>query len=274
MASRGNRGGGDRVLESRHVIGLFLLMLVFSGVFFALGYVMGRNQYDGQVRAESTPRATPDPVYSAKSDLAARRSKNSQSSANSANSSSSSNIVSGSSGSASGGTASGSGWGSLSSPTASSSRDGASAPAATTDDSAPTSDWSFYNSGKNAPDDRLKPSPAAPSASASASPIPNYALPGKNPKAANPSSRTQVAGAANSPFPAGSYVLQVAAMRQSVDATAVANSLRAKHFPATVVSPTTDKYYHVQVGPYHDVKSADAAKKGLESAGFKAIVKH
>ena len=45
------------MLESRHVIGLFLLMLVFSGVFFALGYVMGRNQYDGQVRAESTPRA-------------------------------------------------------------------------------------------------------------------------------------------------------------------------------------------------------------------------
>ena len=79
---------------------------------------------------------------------------------------------------------------------------------------------------------------------------------------------------AGTPFPAGTYVLQVAAMRQSVDATAVANSLRAKHFPAIVVSPTTDKYYHVQVGPYHDVKSADAAKKGLESAGFKAIVKH
>ena len=87
MGSRGNRGGGggDRVLESRHVIGLFLLMLVFSGVFFALGYVMGRNQYDGQVRAESTPRATPDPVASAKADLPSRRSKNSQSTANSAN---------------------------------------------------------------------------------------------------------------------------------------------------------------------------------------------
>src|SRR5258707_11989062 len=53
MASGGRRGVGERVLESRHVIGLFLLMLVFSGVFFALGYVMGRNQYDGQVRAAS-----------------------------------------------------------------------------------------------------------------------------------------------------------------------------------------------------------------------------
>ncbi len=63
-------------------------------------------------------------------------------------------------------------------------------------------------------------------------------------------------------------------MRQSVDASAVATSLRAKHFPAIVVNPTTDKYYHVQVGPYHDVKSADTAKKGLEAAGFKAIVKH
>jgi hypothetical protein len=48
MASGGRRSAGDRVLESKHVIGLFLLMLLFSGVFFTLGYVMGRNQYDMQ----------------------------------------------------------------------------------------------------------------------------------------------------------------------------------------------------------------------------------
>jgi cell division septation protein DedD len=54
MASSSKRSAGDRVLESKHVIGLFLLMLVFSGIFFTLGYVMGRNQYDGQVRASST----------------------------------------------------------------------------------------------------------------------------------------------------------------------------------------------------------------------------
>ena len=51
MPFGGKRGAGERVLESKHVIGLFLLMLLFSGVFFTLGYVMGRNQYDGQVRA-------------------------------------------------------------------------------------------------------------------------------------------------------------------------------------------------------------------------------
>ena len=39
------------MLESRHVIGLFMLMLLFSGVFFTLGYVMGRNQIDSPVSA-------------------------------------------------------------------------------------------------------------------------------------------------------------------------------------------------------------------------------
>src|SRR5208282_854390 len=61
MASGGKRGSaGERVLEGRHVIGLFMLMLLFSGVFFTLGYVMGRNQYDGQVRASTNLRSFPD----------------------------------------------------------------------------------------------------------------------------------------------------------------------------------------------------------------------
>jgi len=61
MASGGKRGSaGERVLEGRHVIGLFMLMLLFSGVFFTLGYVMGRNQYDGQVRAATNLRGLPD----------------------------------------------------------------------------------------------------------------------------------------------------------------------------------------------------------------------
>src|SRR5262249_6466657 len=55
MAAGSKRGGaGDRVLEGRHVIGLFFLMIVFSGVFFTLGYVMGRNQFEGQLRAEAS----------------------------------------------------------------------------------------------------------------------------------------------------------------------------------------------------------------------------
>jgi cell division septation protein DedD len=54
----------------------------------------------------------------------------------------------------------------------------------------------------------------------------------------------------------------------------VANELRRKKFPAFVQSPQGDKYYRVQVGPYMDEKAMQAAKKGLETAGFKAIIKH
>jgi cell division septation protein DedD len=78
MASGGKRTAGDRVLESKHVIGLFLLMLLFSGVFFSLGYVMGRNQYEGQVRAAGSWSGRPDaqdvqpqPVVPAKKSSAA-----------------------------------------------------------------------------------------------------------------------------------------------------------------------------------------------------------
>ena len=59
MASGGKRTASERVLESKHVIGLFLLMLLFSGVFFTLGYVMGRNQYDAQVSAASSFASRP-----------------------------------------------------------------------------------------------------------------------------------------------------------------------------------------------------------------------
>jgi len=53
MASGGKRGGaGERVLESRHVIGLFMLMLLFSGVFFTLGYVMGRTKLIARARRD------------------------------------------------------------------------------------------------------------------------------------------------------------------------------------------------------------------------------
>jgi len=57
MASGKRSSAGERVLEGRHVIGLFFLMLLFSGVFFTLGFVMGKNQLEGQVRAATTRAA-------------------------------------------------------------------------------------------------------------------------------------------------------------------------------------------------------------------------
>jgi DedD protein len=51
MPGSGKRGGGDRVLESRHLVSLFLGVVLLCGVFFTLGYVMGHNQYGGPVHA-------------------------------------------------------------------------------------------------------------------------------------------------------------------------------------------------------------------------------
>jgi DedD protein len=62
MASKTRKFGGDFVLESRHLVGLFLLLVVIFGVVFTLGYLMGRSQADsgGHVVVASNTRR-PDP---------------------------------------------------------------------------------------------------------------------------------------------------------------------------------------------------------------------
>lgn len=50
-------GGRETVLESRHVVGMFLGVVVLCGVFFTLGYVMGRTQQDSSVKAVSAANA-------------------------------------------------------------------------------------------------------------------------------------------------------------------------------------------------------------------------
>jgi DedD protein len=216
MAAGKRRGAGERVLESRHVIGLFLLMLVFSAIFFTLGYVMGHSQYDGQVRAASTQHDVPDAVVK-KSDSGLKHS--------------------------------------------------ATAPATATpapEESNPNSDWEFYSSDKQRESgEHLKPvSPATVSPSAKTAPQ-------------NNGNAKPVATVFEAPKPpqSGGYTLQVMAVRRESDALDLAKRLQKNKFPAFVLTPQGTKYYRVQVGPYSDKKSAEAAKKGLEGAGFRAIVK-
>src|SRR5208282_4105184 len=51
MASKEKKGGGDFVLESRHLVGLFMLLVVIFGIVFTLGYLLGRSQYDSKLSA-------------------------------------------------------------------------------------------------------------------------------------------------------------------------------------------------------------------------------
>jgi len=222
MASSRRSSAGERVLEGRHVIGLFFLMLLFSGVFFTLGYVMGRNQLDGQARAATTHGS--DSALPIKADPAPRQSKSP-----------------------------------VSTP-------GTSDPASDVNATPPSSEWEFYRAGdKKSSNDHLKPAPAA---SASAQPKSMVT----SAKGTVPPAGRSVVSAQG--IPRGSYLLQVAALRVESEAIAVANDLRKKKFPAFVQTPQGDKYYRVQVGPYTDQKAMQAAKKGLETAGFKAITKH
>ena len=65
----------------------------------------------------------------------------------------------------------------------------------------------------------------------------------------------------------------MAAVRRESVAMDLASRLQKQKFPAFVIAPQGDRYYRVQVGPYSDKKGAEAAKKGLEGAGFRALVK-
>ena len=64
MASNERKFGGDFVLESKHLVGLFALLVVIFGVVFTLGYLLGRSQYDSKLRAAVGPppgAMVPDP---------------------------------------------------------------------------------------------------------------------------------------------------------------------------------------------------------------------
>lgn len=211
-------GGGDVVLESRHVIGLFLLLVVISGVFYTLGYVMGRSQYDSQVRAANKNKNK----EGAPPELPASAAKQ---------------------------------------------------PTTTPSVVPPPSDWDFYRAAEPVRSAASREKPDKPD-----KPVKPVDLAGRasSPKPVSPEpAKSQSKSLLNAPLiPRGAVVLQVAAVKRESDALALAGLLQEKKFPAFVLTPGADPYYRVQVGPYADVQSANAAKRGLENEGFKSIVKH
>jgi cell division septation protein DedD len=214
MFSNGKKGG-DFVLESRHLVGLFMLLVVIFGVVFTLGYLLGRSQYDAGLRAAigkppeaDLPASAPAPKSKGKpqGQEAAPSQKN--------------------------------------------------------------SDWDFYRSAEpKTVEDHLQPAKKTVAAVPAAAPKPATA----QSKPASPPKNSAPAGA---PLVAnGAIMLQVAAVQRESDAMALAQALQQKRFPAYVLTPSGDKYYRVQVGPYADTQSASNARHDLEANGFKSIVK-
>ena len=239
MASNEKKGGGDFVLESRHLVGLFMLLVVIFGVVFTLGYLLGRSQYDSRLRAAVGAPAESDPLPASPALKSKGKPENQ-----------------------------------------------AAAP------SQKNSDWDFYHSAEpNTAEDHLQPAkktgvatpPAAPLARQPADAKPaalagegrSNAASGKPvaapSKLASPPKNSAPAGA---PLLAnGAIMLQVAAVQREGDALALAQALQQKKFPALVITPSADKYFRVQVGPYADTQSAANARHDLEANGFKSIVK-
>ncbi|MDP9266776.1 MAG: SPOR domain-containing protein [Acidobacteriota bacterium] len=70
------------------------------------------------------------------------------------------------------------------------------------------------------------------------------------------------------------FMVQVAAVSRQDDAEALASALRKKQYPVLVMPGTgTDKLLHVQVGPFAELKDAEAMKVKLAADGYNAIVK-
>jgi cell division septation protein DedD len=255
--------GGDVVLESRHLIGLFAVMVVIFGVVFVLGYELGRNQYTQQVHAASTAAddmsaaAQPAPELSApaisKSSPANPSAKQSSASASGERSDS---------------------------------------------ESQPATNWDYYKAVDNAtpaphlekpvknpapaPVASLKSSRTNSTAANSSTAVPSGAIAPIKP-AATPSRAVATKNSPSIPskpqsldaplMPHGSILLQVAALTRQSDALAMAQVLQKKKFPTIVLPPSTDNFYRVQVGPYHNLESAISARNALENAGFKSIIK-
>lgn len=82
------------------------------------------------------------------------------------------------------------------------------------------------------------------------------------------------ADAATAAPASGGYYVQVAAVSRQEDAEALVEALKKKQYPAfTANSNSVDKFYHVQVGPYADIKEAEAMRARLISDGYNPIVK-
>jgi len=98
-----------------------------------------------------------------------------------------------------------------------------------------------------------------------------------NPAAGSNGSSSPAAGTQNSPdptttLPTSPYFVQVAAVSKQEDADALVDALKKKDYPAFVAA-ASDKLFRIQVGPFPDIKDAEAMRTRLIGDGYNPIVK-
>ena len=95
---------------------------------------------------------------------------------------------------------------------------------------------------------------------------------------ASPSTSAQGSGAQDSGAPqlppsGQGYFVQVAAVSKQEDAEALVEALKGHQYPALIANQPSDKLFHVQVGPFPDIKDAESMRTKLVSDGYNPILK-
>jgi DedD protein len=127
----------------------------------------------------------------------------------------------------------------------------------------PPSDLTFYKAvGQKDPDAHLAPTAAAAPSSASAPSKPAAAADSDAPPP-DPTAAPTLNG----------YWVQVAAVSKPEDAQALVEALKKKQYAAFAANTPGDKLFHVQVGPFADIKDAEGARGKLVNDGYNPILK-
>lgn len=114
--------------------------------------------------------------------------------------------------------------------------------------------------------------PTAPSPSLNAVPSTHRESPSTKPHAGVMAPLAQAPG--DAPIVPGQPIMvQIAAVSRREDAEVLADALRKRGFNPTVRPGTSDKFFHVQVGPFTDKTQADTVKQKLLADGYNAIVR-
>jgi DedD protein len=125
----------------------------------------------------------------------------------------------------------------------------------------PSSDLTFYKAvGQKDPDSHLASTNAGTASSASA---PSKAPPADSNAPPDPTAAPTLNG----------YYVQVAAVSKQEDAEALVDALKKKQYAAFAANTAGDKLFHVQVGPFGDIKEAESARGKLVSDGYNPILK-
>lgn len=69
------------------------------------------------------------------------------------------------------------------------------------------------------------------------------------------------------------YYVQVAAVSRQEDAESLVDALKKKQYPAFSNNQLGDKFFHVQVGPFVDIKDAELMRGKLIADGYNPILK-